>query len=145
MSKVYCLSVLLILVSVNTYAVEPVLDQQGMFYFNMTFDAGHSTKTDHDFGFRLDRTLAQPGENITMSQLADKPAVFNLKLNSNGLKAFELNGIDYSYVDYVARGAEGGEVESQPEPEVTEQPKRKVDIPLGVIIGVLIGLAAIGS
>ena len=145
MSKVYCLSVLLILVSVNSHAVEPVLDQQGMFYFNMTFDAGHSTKTEHDFGFRLDRSLVKPGENMTMSQLTNKPSVINLKLNRNGLKAFELNGIDYSYIDYVSRGAEGGEVESQPEPVVTEQPKRKVDIPLGVIIGVIIGAVAIGS
>ena len=119
----------------NSLAVEPVLDQQGMFYFNMSFDAGTTTKTEHDFGFRLDRTLMQPGETMTMNQLTNSPAVFNLKLNDNGLKSFELNGVDYSQEYYVAR-AEG-------EPEA--QPKRKLNIPLGVIIGVGIGVIAIAG
>ncbi len=134
MSKLFWIFLSLILISMNSYAVEPVLDQQGLFYFNMTFDAGTSTKTEHDFGFRLDRTLMQPGEIMTMNQLADKPAVFNLKMNDNGLKAFELNGVDYSHEVYVAR-ADG---------EETEAPSKKaVDIPIGIITGVLIGTAAI--
>ncbi len=160
MSKVCWLFLSLILVSVNSYAVEPILDQQGMFYFNLSFDAGQTTKTEHDFGFRFDRALVQPGENMTMSQLTAKPAVFNLKLNKNGLKAFELNGIDYSYEDYVYRGAEGGdaktgaaktaaktadEAEAQPVPETTAEPKKKINVPLGVIIGVLIGTVAFAS
>ena len=89
-------------------------------------------------GFRLDRTLVQPGETMTMQQLADKPAVFNLKMNNDGLKAFELNGVDYSTEYYVSR-AEGEEA------EVEAQPKKSVDIPVGVIVGVLIGAAAITS
>ena len=138
MLKVFGLFLSLIFISINSYAVEPVLDQQGMFYFSMTFDAGHSTKTEHDFGFRLDRSLVQPGETMTMQQLADKPAVFNLKLNNNGLKAFELNGVDYSTEYYVSR-VEGDEA------EVEAQPKKSVDIPVGVLIGVLIGAVALGS
>jgi hypothetical protein len=134
MSKLLFLT--FILVSINSYAVEPVLDQQGMFYFNMTFDAGHSTKTEHDFGFRLDRTLMQPGDSLSMNQLAAQPAVFNLKLNNNGLKAFELNGVDYSTEYYVSR-AEGDEAEAPP--------KKAVDVPVGVIIGVLIGAVAVAS
>jgi len=157
MSKVYWLFISLILVSINSQAIEPVLDQQGTFYFNLSFDAGQSTKTEHDFGFRFDRSLVQPGENMTMSQLTASPAVFNLKLNNRGLKAFELNGIDY-YTDkyYVYRGAEGGdaksdaaetgdEAEAQPVPETTETQKKKIDIPLGVVIGVLIGAVALGA
>ncbi len=136
MLKVFWLFLSLIFISINSYAVEPVLDQQGMFYFSMTFDAGQPTKTEHDFGFRLDRSLVQPGETMTMQQLADKPAVFNLKMNNNGLKAFELNGVDYSTEYYVSR-AEGEEVEAQP--------KKAVDIPVGVIVGVLIGTVAIAS
>ena len=143
----------------NAAAVEPVLDHQGMIYFNVSFDAGHSSKTEHDFGFRFDRALVKPGENLTMNQLVNKPAVFNLKYNSNGLKAFELNGIDYSYIDYVNRGAEGGaktgaeeaaeevvaEAEPAPEETTVEQPKREIKIPLGVIIGTGIALIAIGG
>ncbi len=135
MSKLFWMFTSLILISMNTHAVEPVLDQQGLFYFNMSFDAGTTTKTEHDFGFRLDRTLQQPGEIMSMNQLADKPAVFNLKMNDNGLKAFELNGVDYSHEVYVVR-ADGEEA----------KPKKKaVDIPVGVIIGVLVGTVAIAS
>lgn len=139
MLKLFTLFLSLLLVSASAYSVEPVLDQQGMFYFNMTFDAGTKTKTEHDFGFRLDRTLMQPDESITMNQLVDKPAVLNLKLNNNGLKAFELNGVDYSTEYYVAR-ADGEE-------EVEAQPKKKLDveIPVGVIVGVLIGTLAIAN
>ena len=154
MSKLRIFLLSLAFVSANCFAIEPVMEQQGMFYFSMSFDAGSSTKTDHDFGFRFDRALMAPGENISMSQLVNKPAVFNLKLNNNGLKAFELNGVDYSYVDYVYHGAEGGSAaeaepaaEAQPAPqtEQVQQPKRKLDVPLGVIIGVGIGAIAISS
>jgi hypothetical protein len=136
MLKVFSLFLSLMIMSINSYAFEPVLDQQGMLYFNMSFDAGTSTKTEHDFGFRLDRTLMQPGESMTINQLADKPAVFNLKYNENGLKAFELNGVDYSEEVYVARA--DGE-------EAATQPKKKLNIPLGVIGGILIGTVAIAS
>lgn len=135
MLKVFSLFLSLMIFSVNSLAVEPVLDQQSMFYFNMTFDAGTSKKTEHDFGFRFDRTLMQYDEVITMNQLNDSPAVFNLKLSSNGIEAFELNGLDYSQEIYVAR-ADG-------EPEA--KPRRKIDIPLGVIIGVGIGALAIAG
>lgn len=135
MLKVFSLFLSLMIFSVNSLAVEPVLDQQGMIYFNLTFDAGTTTKTEHDFGFRLDRTLMQPGETMTMNHLNDSPAVFNLKLNDNGLKAFELNGLDYSQEIYVAQ-ADG-------EPEA--KPRRKVNIPLGVIIGVGIGALAVAG
>jgi hypothetical protein len=136
MSKALWLFVSLILLSMSSHAVEPVLDQQGMFYFSMSFDAGQSTKTEHDFGFRLDRTLMQPGETMTMNQLAERPAVFNLKMNNSGLKAFELNGVDYSQEVYISR-ADGEEAE--------DQPKKKIDIPIGIIVGALIGVMAVAQ
>ena len=85
MLKVFSLFLSLMFFSMNSLAVEPVLDQQGMFYFNMSFDAGTSMKIEHDFGFRLDRTLIEPGESLNMNQLNNSPAVLNLKLNDNGL------------------------------------------------------------
>ncbi|MCG8379963.1 MAG: hypothetical protein MI865_10890 [Proteobacteria bacterium] len=108
MNKIYGLLIILISFSLNLYAIEPQLDHQGMIYFNMTFDAGYSKKTEHDFGFRFDRGYVEPGSNMTVNQLVGKPAIINLKMNNNGLQAFELNGINYSYKDYVFYGAEGG-------------------------------------
>ena len=159
MSKLYVVIFSLFLMPLNTLAFEPVMDQQGMFYFNMTFDAGQSTKTKHNFGFRLDRGLVEPGENMTMSQLANKPAVFNLQLNNNGLMAFKLNGIDYTYDEYVYHGAEGGDAktaaktgeseasEAEPAQPVEEsQLSKTIDkIPLGVLVGAIIGIVAVAG
>ncbi len=152
MPKVYCFFLALFMVSMSAQAYEPVIDHQGMLYFNLSFDVGQSKNVDHDFGFRFDRSFVEPRETITMSQLNAKPAVFNLKLNNKGLKAFNVHGIDYSYdvIDkYVYHGAEGGDAkaegESQPIPEAAEEPKRKIAIPLGVVIGVLIGTLAIAQ
>lgn len=152
MPKVCWLFLSLFLVSFSSHAVEPVLDHQGMLYFNLSFDLGQTKKTEQDFGFRFDRSLVQPGESITMSQLTAKPAVFNLKLDSNGLKAFKLHGVDYSYETsdaYVYHGAEGGdtkagsEAEAQPIPEPSEKTKSIIDdIPVGVYVGVIIGAIA---
>jgi len=142
------------MVSMSAQAYEPVLDHQGMLYFNLSFDLEQSKKVDHDFGFRFDRSFVQPRDSITMSQLNAKPAVLNLKLNNKGLKAFNIHGIDYSYdvIDkYVYHGAEGGdakssdEAEAQPIPEDNEEPARKIAIPLGVVIGVLIGTLAVAQ
>lgn len=152
MSKLYGVCFSLLLLSLNVHAVEPILDHQGMLYFNLSYDIEQNKKSEHDFGFRFDRSLVQPGEVITMNQLNAKSAVFNLKLNNHGLKAFKVNGVDYSYDvnnPYVHHGAEGGDTgdegnaETQPMPEATQEPERKINIPLGVIIGVLIGTLAV--
>ncbi len=152
MSKLYGVFLSLLLLSLNVDAVEPILDHQGMLYFNLSYDIEQNKKSKHDFGFRFDRSLVQPGEVITMNQLNSKSAVFNLKLNNHGLKAFKVNGVDYSYDvnnPYVHHGAEGGDTgnegnaETQPLPEATQEPERKINIPLGVIIGVLIGTLAV--
>lgn len=154
MSKICCFILALFMVSMSAQAYEPVLDHQGMLYFNLSFDLEQSKKVDHDFGFRFDRSFVQPRDSITMSQLNAKPAVLNLKLNNKGLKAFNIHGIDYSYdvIDkYVYHGAEGGdakssdEAEAQPIPEDNEEPARKIAIPLGVVIGVLIGTLAVAQ
>ena len=43
---------------------------------------------------------------------------------------------------YVYHGAEGGEAVSQPIPEAEEEPRRKIAIPFGVLVGLLIGATA---
>lgn len=133
MSKIYGLFIALFLVSLNAQAYEPVLDQQGMLYFNLSYDIGQSKKTDHEFGFRFDRSFVEPHETLTMNQLNAQSAVFDVKINDNGLKAFNIHGVDYSYATDIYQAAEGEAAE----------PKRDLKIPLGVIIGVLIGTLAL--
>lgn len=148
----------LVLFSFNVFAIEPVMEHQGMFYIDLSFDAGYPLKTDHDLGFRFDRGLVEPGQTMSIGQLAAQPAVFNLKLNQNGIKAFELHGIDYSYEEYVYSGAEGGDAgtgaanttnaetgRTETTAEAERQTKTKIEIPLGVVIGVLIGATALAN
>lgn len=149
MPKICLIFLSLFLVTVNAQAFEPVMDHQGMLYFNLSFDVDQTKKSEHEFGFRFDRSFVDPRETISMNQLNAKPAVFNLKMNNNGLKALNIHGVDYSYDTGVYHGAEGGdtksqgEVESQPIPEASQEPKRDIKIPLGVIVGVLIGTLAV--
>ncbi len=137
-----------LLVTSQVAAFEPVMDQQGMFYFNLSFDAAQVNKAKHQFGFRLDRAMVKPTETMTMSQLHSQPAVFDVAYNSDGLQSFKLHGIDYAYDEYVYRGAEVGETavetETTPVPE-QQTPRKKVKIPLGVVIGGLIAMVAITS
>ena len=151
MARLIIVFILFFIFSTQTFAFEPELDQQGMIYFDLSFDASLIKKTQHQFGFRMDRTLRSPVKTITMSQLNAMPAVFNIAYDSNGLKSLKINGINYAYQETVVRGAEsGGEgetaVETEPEPVVeAEAPKKKINIPFGVVIGVLIGTFAIAS
>jgi len=149
MPKVCFLFVFLLVTTLKSYAIEPILDQQAMVYFNMSFDAGHTKKPTYDFGLRFDRGLVQPSEMMAINRLISKPAAFNLKLNKYGVKALELNGIDFAEEHYVYHGAE-----TDPEAaETTEKPKKKTKslgeyidkAPTGVLIGIAIATIALAD
>ncbi len=160
MPKFRWLLLSLSLFSTSSLAVEPELQQQGMFYFNVSFDAGYSKKTKHDFGFRVDRGLVKPGDSMRLSELNSKPAVFNLNYNNAGLQSFKIHGVDYTQEYMVARGAEAGtdeaattdevapaeeaaaEAEAEPQEQVAI---KRLNIPMGVYIGVLIGGFALAA
>lgn len=150
MLKASFLSLPFLLLSINSHAIEPVLDQQAIFYFDFTFDTSQKTKYKHHFGLRLDHAWHTPGDNITVGQLLAKPAIISLRMNNHGLQALELNGIDYAHYDSIYHATEDSAktnngTETQPLPERVEQPKKKLEIPLGVIIGGLIGILAVAS
>ena len=150
MPKVCFLFVFLLVTTSKSFAIEPTLDQQAMVYFNMSFDAGHTKKPTYDFGLRFDRGLVQPGEMMMMNQLISKPAAFNLKLNKYGVKALELNGVDFAEEYYVYHGAE---TDPEVAAETTDKPKKKTKslgeyidkAPTGVLIGIVIATIAIAD
>jgi len=121
----------------KSFAIEPILDQQAMVYFNVSFDTGYKKKLTHDFGLRFDRGVIQPGEIMTIDQLMPRTPVFDLGINKFGVKTFELNGIDFTDKYYVYHATEA---------EATEEPKKKTKsigkyidkAPTGVLIGVVI-------
>ncbi len=127
----------------KSFAIEPILDQQAMVYFNVSFDTGYKKKLTHDFGLRFDRGVIQPGEIMTIDQLMPRTPVFDLGINKFGVKTFELNGIDFTDKYYVYHATEA---EAEAEAEATEEPKKKTKsigkyidkAPTGVLIGVVI-------
>ena len=130
--------------AVKSFAVEPILDQQAMLYFNVSFDTGYKKKVAHDFGLRFDRGVIQPGEIMTIDQLMHKKPVFNLSINKFGIKTLVLNGIDFTDKYYVYHATE--EEAEEAEAETTDAPKKKTksfgkyidQAPAGVLIGIVI-------
>lgn len=139
---------LLFVLSINSHATELVLDQQAMFYIDVAFDVDQAPRAQSSFGFRLDNGLVAPGENMTAIQLVQKPAIFNLKLDHNGLRRLELSGIDYSSQIHHATDQDDHsepQTQAKTDPAETTETVEKIDIPLGVIIGISIGLVAIAT
>lgn len=166
MLKPVCLFFSLLVFSTHSVAFEPELQQQGMFYFNVSFDAGNNTKTKHHFGFRIDQGMVKPGETMMLSALVKRPAALDIQYTKQGIQAFNVHGINYLEEVLVARGAEAGtedtsametETEAAPTEETVEAepveetvtaeatPKRELNIPFGVVLGLGIGLIAIAG
>lgn len=164
MFKPVCLFFSLLVFSTHSVAFEPELQQQGMFYLNVSFDAGNNTRTKHHFGFRIDHGLVKPGETMMLSELAKKPAALDIQYTRQGMQAFNIHGVNYLQEILVSRGAEAGaEEEPVAEPEATPAdtsveagpveetstaeatPRRELNIPFGVVLGLGIGLIAIAG
>ena len=150
MLRVFLFVFLLATFTLKSFAIEPILDQQAMVYFNVSFDTGYKKKLAHDFGLRLDRGVIQPGEIMTINQLMPRTPVFNLGINKYGIKTFKLNGIDFTDKYYVHHATE---TETETETETTDEPKKKTQsigkyidkAPTGVLIGIVILTVALAD
>lgn len=137
----------LILIAVNSYAIEPVFDQQAMMYYQVPLGASSSKDARHNFGFRFDRYSIQPGEVIQYQDLMRQPAVLNIQMGYSGIQELQLNGVDYAEYFQVQNGAatEGSDAENTDaadsgEGTATEGEKSGVDkfmskVPFGVVMG----------
>jgi len=150
--KAWVLMPVLFLVSLKSLAIEPILDQQATLYFNMSFDAGYKKTLVSNYGLRFDRGLIQSDSVMTISQLIAKPAIFDLQLNKYGIKAIELNGINYTDDNYIYNATEADtEVVTENTKETIDEPKKKTKglthyinkAPTGVLIGIIIGVVAL--
>lgn len=151
MLRAFLFIFLIATLAVKSFAVEPVLDQQAMLYFNVSFDTGYKKKVAHDFGLRFDRGVIQPGEIMTIDQLTHRKPVFDLGINKLGIKTLVLNGIDFTDKYYVYHATEEEAEETETETtdmpnETTDVPKKKTksfgkyidQAPTGVLIGIVI-------
>jgi len=85
-----------LITSTNTFAVEPVLDQQLMFYYQVPLGANNPQESKHKYGLRFDQTYHDPSELIEFSRLMNRPAVFDIQSTNKGDYTFKINGLDYS-------------------------------------------------
>ena len=148
MLKAWPLALILSMISLKSYAIDPILDQQVTLYYGVSFDAGYNKSSKSNYGLRFDRGMIHPGDGIKISELTSKSAILNLRLNEHGIKAIELNGVNYALDDYVYHANEA-ETDTNSE-NVDEQEKKSKPLthyinkaPTGVLIGVAIGVIAL--
>ncbi len=152
MLRAFLFVFLLATFALKSFAIEPILDQQAMVYFNVSFDAGYKNKSVHDFGLRFDRGVIQPGETMTIDQLMPKTPVFNLGINKYGIKTFDINGINITENHEVFHAAEAEEEEEE-EAETKDNANKKTKsigkyidkAPTGVLIGIVILTVALAD
>ncbi|MCH8080093.1 MAG: hypothetical protein IH836_00835 [Proteobacteria bacterium] len=142
------------MITSNSWAVEPIDDQQVIFYYQIPFGGIKKADTSHKFGFRIDRVsvdrlTGQYSDSLTFNDLMKRPASLDLQMGHQGIAAFKMHGYDYlpqliSQAD--DEGGENGEVNSQGNGEASEtekgEEKKYLKLPeldqtnFGVLLGV---------
>ncbi len=130
------ITLIAMLFSVQVFAVDE-LDQQAMLYVNIPLNADNSVEKQH-FGLRVDRGFVEYGETMQLSEQQFQPAVVNIAYGDQGLQSFELHGIDYAVNQAQEYGVYNASEEGEHDLSETLE-----DIPLGVIGGLAILIAAI--
>ena len=142
------------MITSNSWAVEPLDDQQVIFYYQIPFGGIKKADNSHKFGFRIDRVsvdrlTGQYSDSLTFNDLMKRPASLDLQMGHQGIAAFKMHGYDYlpqliSQAD--DEGGENGEVNSQENGEASEtekgEEKKYLKLPeldqtnFGVLLGV---------
>ena len=92
-------------VSFNVFAVEPIDEQQIMFYYHIPIgaDKQHSK---HEFGLRFDQTTHDPREVTQIHNLETRPAAMDFRMGYDGIQSINIRGVDYAKY-LIAKAAEG--------------------------------------
>jgi len=142
------------MITSNSWAVEPLDDQQVIFYYQIPFGGIKKADNSHKFGFRIDRVsvdrlTGQYSDSLTFNDLMKRPASLDLQMGHQGIAAFKMHGYDYlpqliSQAD--DESGENGEVNSQENGEASEtekgEEKKYLKLPeldqtnFGVLLGV---------
>jgi len=116
------------MITSNGWAVEPIDDQQAMFYYQIPFGGIKKADNLHKFGFRIDRVTVdrltgQYSDSLTFNDLMKRPASLDIQMGHQGIAALKMHGYDYlpqliSQVD--DEGGENGEADGQENGEASE-------------------------
>ncbi len=122
----------MVMITSNGWAVEPIDDQQAMFYYQIPFGGIKKADNLHKFGFRIDRVTVdrltgQYSDSLTFNDLMKRPASLNIQMGHQGIAALKMHGYDYlpqliSQVDDQGGqdGGENGEADGQENDEAGE-------------------------
>jgi len=88
------------MITSNGWAVEPINDQQAMFYYQIPFGGIKKADNLHKFGFRIDRVTVdrltgQYSDSLTFNDLMKRPASLNIQMGHQGIAALKMHGYDY--------------------------------------------------
>jgi len=123
------------MITSNGWAVEPIVDQQAMFYYQIPFGGIKKADNSHKFGFRIDRVTVdrltgQYSDSLTFNDLMKRPASLDIQIGHQGIAALKMHGYDYlpqliSQVD--DEGGENGEADGQENGEASKAEKNEDD------------------
>ncbi len=127
------------MITSNSWAVEPIDDQQVIFYYQIPFGGIKKADNSHKFGFRIDRVsvdrlTGQYSDSLTFNDLMKRPASLDIQMGHQGIAAFKMHGYDYlpqliSQVDDQGGqdGGENGEADGQENGEASKAEKNEDD------------------
>jgi hypothetical protein len=138
------ITLLLTTVSANGMAFESFVNPQAMFYISIPLDGSVSLREKTRFGFRLDSHAYSRFDDVPYIRQLDRPAVFDLKMKSDGIEGIYFSGIDY-YDIYVVNRQNEDEGEFEDQVSVTDEIKARIAVmsniaPMGVWIGAGLGI-----
>ena len=138
----------------NAWAVEPINEQQALFYYQIPFGGVKKIDNTHKFGFRIDRvtidrSTGQYSDSLTFNDLMKRAASLDLQMGHQGIAAFKMHGYDYMPVlisqaddegvkNGEANGQENGEASETEEDDKKELLKYS-DVLDQTTVGILIG------
>ena len=163
----------LVIATSGTLAIEPVDEQQVMFYYQIPLGGVTSVDREHQFGLRLDQTTHDPRETVHINMLDKRQAAADFRFGYNGIQSLKIHGVDYAgYLVARANAGEEGEkvMEEQPAEEAVTEANPEVaaeetgsepeaepveekgtiqqtmdELPAGVIFGVILGIGILAG
>lgn len=130
----------------NAWAVEPINEQQALFYYQIPFGGVKKIDNTHKFGFRIDRvtidrSTGQYSDSLTFNDLMKRPASLDLQMGHQGIVTLKMHGYDY-LPDLVSQandeGGENGEA-SETEKDDKKELLKFSDVLDQTTVGILIG------
>ena len=130
----------LLLLPCQLIADSLISEHHAMFYYKVPLGGSKIKQDQHTFGFRMDRVSFNAGEMLDQQKLFHRPAMFDFKMNHQGVEGIYLSGNNFMDKYRVSHADEDGR-------ERTAPPLTDIisDLPVGVFIGVGIGVVIVSG